>query len=122
MFQQDEFGRNGRIRLQLEPPMAVLVLAALQRISGAVDGDVQGRAASQGIGQSFYLLPDQAAHCNTFAAVNPDLMAPSIVAGKPVAVQSPAKIRFSKSVVAEGRRTCCVKVAANVALFSRSTR
>src|ERR1039458_7710525 len=40
----------------------------------------------------------------TLAAVRPDLMAPSIVAGKPVAVQSPAKTRLANGVLATGRR------------------
>jgi hypothetical protein len=46
--------------------MPVCVLAPQQRVLRAIDRRLQ---LGQGIGQSFYLLPDQAADCNARAAV-----------------------------------------------------
>ena len=45
-----------------------------------------------------------------------------MVAGKPVAVQSPASARFGQRVRAAGRRRSCSGVAAKVARFSFTTR
>src|SRR5262249_53309673 len=52
------------------------------------------------------------------AAVSPERMAPSIVAGNPVCVQSPARNRLEQAVLAPGRRWSCSGVAAKVARFS----
>ena len=52
------------------------------------------------------------------AAVSPDLTEPSIVAGSPVFVQSPAKITFFQGVFAFGLDFVDPAVCANVALFS----
>ena len=52
------------------------------------------------------------------AARSPERIAPSIVAGRPVAVQSPARKRLRQRVSAPGRRCCCAGVAAKVARFS----
>ena len=49
-------------------------------------------------------------------------MAPSMVAGNPVAVQSPASTRFATFVRAAGRNRSCAAVAANVARRSFTTR
>jgi len=56
------------------------------------------------------------------AAFLPDRTAPSIVAGRPVSVQSPARTRFRQGVRAGGRRRVCSGVWANVARFSLTTR
>ena len=52
------------------------------------------------------------------AAVVPERIAPSIVEGRPVAVQSPARTRFAWAVTAPGRRAASAGVAAKVARFS----
>src|SRR5215469_150332 len=56
------------------------------------------------------------------AAVKPERMAPSSVAGKPVSVQSPASARLRQRVRAPGRRATCSGVAAKVARRSRTIR
>src|SRR5262249_52278914 len=52
---------------------------------------------------------------STAAARLPERIAPSIVAGRPVAVQSPASARFLQRVAAGARAAFCAGVAANVA-------
>ncbi len=54
------------------------------------------------------------------AARFPDRTVPSMVAGNPVSVQSPARNRFFQAVTAPGRRAFCSGVASNVARRSRT--
>ena len=54
------------------------------------------------------------------AAVRPERIAPSMVAGRPVSVQSPASTRFANAVRAPGRRAASAGVAAKVARRSRT--
>src|SRR5207302_10608444 len=54
------------------------------------------------------------------AARLPERIAPSMVAGKPVFVQSPASRRLRQAVCAPGRRLSCAGVAAKVARRSRT--
>ena len=54
------------------------------------------------------------------AARFPDRTEPSMVAGNPVSVQSPARNRFLKAVLAPGRSAFCSGVASNVARRSRT--
>ena len=51
------------------------------------------------------------------AAVSPERSAPSMVAGSPVWVQSPARNRLRQWVLGPGRRASCAGVAAKVARF-----
>ncbi len=53
MFQQDVFGRDGCIRLQLEPPMAVGILSGLQGTGRAFDRVFQCLRARESIGGHF---------------------------------------------------------------------
>ncbi len=55
------------------------------------------------------------------AARLPERTALSIVAGRPVAVQSPARTRLRHAVTAAGRRAFCAGVAAKVARRSRTS-
>src|SRR5688572_26103650 len=64
----------------------------------------------------------QFAHAARAAAVKPERMAPSMVAGQPVSVQSPASTRLRQRVRALGRRSNWAGVAAKVARFSFTTR
>ncbi len=114
MFQQDVFGGDRRVGFELEQPMAVRVLAPGQRIGGGGNGAGQGFASGQGL----------AGHVSSSmsAARRPDLIAPSMVAGKRVAVQSPASARLASGVRVPGRRRSCSAVAAKVARFSLITR
>ena len=109
MLEQHVFGRDGRVRLKLEHPVPVGALMPPQRRAGAVDGVIHYFIAGRvryvarhhpgSVGASL-------GHCapSKFAAVRPDLMAPSMVAGNPVAVQSPARTRLASPVRACGRR------------------
>src|SRR5436189_2743253 len=54
------------------------------------------------------------------AARSPDRTDPSMVAGNPVAVQSPARNRFLYAVTGPGRSAFCSGVASNVARRSRT--
>ena len=54
------------------------------------------------------------------AAQLPDRIAPSMVAGRPVSVQSPASSRLRHFVAAPGRFASCAGEAANVARRSRT--
>ena len=56
------------------------------------------------------------------AAARPERMAPSMVAGSPVWVQSPANTRLRHAVAAPGRKAFCSGVAANVARRSLTIR
>ncbi len=69
MVEQDVFGRNRRVRLELEQPVPVGVLAAEQRVARPRDRGIE-------VGHSPAL--------RRFAAAKPERIAPSIVAGKPV--------------------------------------
>ena len=117
MLQQDVFRGDGGVGFQLEHPMAVRLLQANERCLGAFDGvtDLGVQRVQQG--KTLF----QAAR-RMLAAVRPDLIAPSIVAGNPVLVQSPARTRLGSFVRAAGRRRSCAAVAAKVARFSFTTR
>src|SRR5690606_23088822 len=56
------------------------------------------------------------------AARSPERIAPSMVAGRPVAVQSPARNRFDQRVAAGGRFAACSGVCAKVARRSLTMR
>ena len=87
------------IRFEFEHPMPVRPLPAQQRRPRAFHGTAQRFVAQIGrrycIGHSLKSMS---------AARRPDRIAPSIVAGKPVAVQSPARNSFAYCVRVLGRR------------------
>ena len=106
MPQQHIFGRDRRIRLEFETPMAVLVLTGEQRLRGArdvalerlrrrrdlrsVEGDVHvPTLMARRLGAS---APDP---IMIEAALYPERTAPSMVAGRPVWTQSPASTTFA---------------------------
>src|SRR5882762_9259340 len=111
LAQQDVLGRDRRVRLEFEDPVPVGPLLAHQRLRGTAD-----------IGLDRHQLVDCVVHRARAAAVSPDRSAPSIVAGSPVAVQSPARNRFAQRVRQGGRRASCAGVAAKVARFSLTMR
>src|SRR5262249_25200855 len=112
MLQQHVFRRDGRVRLGLEQPVPIGMLLACQCRAGTPDRIVQPFVWSGFAGQRYFVwhAGTQVAS-KTSAAARPDLMAPSIVAGNPVAVQSPASARFTRSVRGPGRNFSCAAVA-----------
>ncbi len=110
--QQDVFSRNGGVGLELEHPMSVAPLQCEQRVGCRVDAalDLRHRRLLIGghPGHDFAHLDRPMSS----AARLPDRMAPSIVAGKPVLVQSPASTRFRHAVSAPGRLAFSRGVAA----------
>src|SRR5215467_611927 len=115
---QDVFGRDGAVGLELEDPMTIRLLAVEQRLCRGLNVLFQSGIAAVGHYRYDYVhrwprLIASAARC-------PDRMALSIVAGKPVFVQSPASMRLFQAVRAPGRRASCSGVAAKVARRSRT--
>ena len=98
MSQQDVFGGNGAVGLELEAPFAVGLLAIEQRPRR------RGNAAIEiGTVRRHVDLRPRSPAMTTSAARLPDRTALSNVAGSPVAVQSPAITRLSHCVRAAGR-------------------
>ena len=114
LAQQDVLRRNRRIGLELEHPMPVGALLLDQRLY---------RTAYAGLE-----IVWRNVHCLVVmralsaAARSPERNAPSMVAGSPVSVQSPASKRLAHRVEGEGRRAFCAGVAAKVARFSLTIR
>src|SRR6185295_3692034 len=110
--EQDVFGRNGRIRLELEHPVPVALLMAMQRARCTCNAGLQGlrrrRCGSSGACDVLH----QPALMMCSAALSPEPIDPSMVDGSPVAVQSPARNRFFHSVTVPGRSASCSGVAA----------
>ena len=125
MLQQHVFGRDGGVGLQLEHPVPVRVLLPRQRrrrrasIASCSSVVRRGLGRQQGLARHARVLRRPS---STSAAVRPDLMAPSIVPGNPVAVQSPASTRLASAVRGPGRSRSCAAVAAKVARRSFTTR
>src|SRR5215813_5067824 len=120
--QQDVFRRNGCVRLQFEYPMSIGLLQGDERagchLDAVVDGGRRrGRFRLEGHAVHDLFNPNRPTRS---AARLPDRIAPSIVAGKPVFVQSPASRKFLQAVVAAGRLAFCPGVAAKVARRSRT--
>ena len=93
--QQNILGRNRRVGFEFEYPMPVIALLTYQCIGRAVDSAVD-------FAQVSFLdhLPANA----SLDATSPERSAPSIVAGSPVFVQSPARKRLIQDERAGGRR------------------
>ena len=123
VLQQHVFRRDRRVRLQLEQPVPVGVLLPRQSLARPRDRPMQCQTRRDLIGDNVSpgIARPQAAS-STSAAARPDLMAPSIVPGNPVAVQSPASTRLAMPVRAPGRSRSCSAVAAKVARRSFTTR
>src|SRR5262245_1910484 len=111
MLEQHVFGWDRRVGFELEHPMPVRLLAREQRVGGGFDRFVESGCVH---------ISDHYSRINKSAARLPDRMAPSIVAGRPVAVQSPASIRLFHCVAVPGRSVFCAGTAAKVARRSRT--
>ena len=102
MPQQHIFGRNGGVGFELEHPMAVGALAGEQRLRRFLDVRFEGVSSSGGasivsfvrLDGLFERVVDHGSFAIMSAARLPDRIAPSMVAGKPVSVQSPARTRL----------------------------
>ena len=97
--QQHVFGRNGGVGLKLEYPMPVRPLAREQGIGRGGDRVLKsGRRVRFAVGQMVQCVGHRAYRQFIVAikpaARSPDRIAPSMVAGRPVAVQSPASRRL----------------------------
>ena len=111
MPQQHIFGRNGGVGLELEHPMAVRLLPGEQRVACA-DRCASSSAAMSRASVGYaacvaFRVSSLASARRRSAARLPDRIAPSIVAGKPVSVQSPARTRLRHRVRAPGRWASC---------------
>src|SRR5208337_1680823 len=132
MAQKHIFRRDRRVGFELERPMAVFALPRMQRLRGSPD------AALHSVEEGLFLrkLGDKgharAAPVKAFgraaalsardAASRPDRTAPSIVAGRPVWTQSPARNTLLHCVREGARLASCAGVAAKVARFSLTIR
>ncbi len=95
--------------------------AAANASGGALDGAVDGVERRCGGESVEHGCPYADPWANAKpAAASPERSAPSIVAGRPVSVQSPARNRLRHCVRAGGRLASCSGVAAKVARFSRT--
>src|SRR5437660_5028993 len=130
MLEQHVFGRDGRVGFELEHPMTVGLLQSEQRSGGGRNVRLEPRVDRRrpsghltGCQCVFHrpIDPILACCCISWAARLPERIAPSMVAGRPVAVQSPASTRLSNRVTAAGRRGSCSGSAANVARRSLIT-
>ena len=108
VVEQHVFGRDGGVGLQLEHPVPVRPLQPQQAIAwrgprrpsrtSSVGGRVMGAASSMGGFSTGELWLSAKS-----AARKPERSAPSMVAGRPVSVQSPARKRLRQAVRASGR-------------------
>jgi len=109
MLEQHLLGRDRRIGLQLEHPMTVAALTVDQGLRCGGDWSCSSVGRSTGgngrAGKRFVHLGRCAFHdCMTKSAARvPERTALSIVAGRPVSVQSPASARLRHAVLTPGR-------------------
>src|SRR6185437_8942789 len=110
------FRRDRGVGFEFEHPMAVVALTVEQRTGRAADRGFDRRPVvlfdADLVHRRYYTGRSASAKS---AALWPDRTAPSIVAGRPVAVQSPARNRLGQAVFAGARLASCSGVAANVA-------
>src|SRR5512133_632576 len=92
--------RHGHVGLELADPVAVRVLELEQPLGRAFDRDVEAR-----LGGYAQAATSARAVVRARAAARPLRIAPSIVAGQPVAVHAPARVTFGRLVSGPGR--CC---------------
>src|SRR6266404_5674372 len=123
MTQQDVLGRDGRVRLQLEDPVPVVLLQPQQRVRSATNVAFDAVEASHAPNIGRVISHERALPARaSAAATSPERRAPSIVAGNPVSTQSPARNKFVQRVRAGGRMEFSVGVEAKVARFSFTMR
>ena len=125
MPQQHVFGRNSGVGLELEHPMAVgrcCANSASRRLFDALPRDsVRCGSAARAAPCVVRCIVFNHSSCAIMSAARlPDRIAPSMVAGSPVSVQSPARTRLLHLVAAPGRFASCAGVAAKVARRSRT--
>src|SRR5208282_589120 len=127
MPQQHVFGGNGRVGLELEHPVAVRPLLREQRLPCLLDvpfETIAERTRDRLLRRRLEGLFDGVFHHCNFAMISaarlPDRIAPSMVAGRPVSVQSPARMRLRHPVAGPGRLASCAGVAEKVARRSRT--
>src|SRR5271156_4427522 len=124
MPQQHVFGGNSGVGLKLEHPMAVGTLLRQQRtrrlLNALLENAIQCRRRHGPLRASFDRVFNHGRFPIVSAARLPDRIAPSMVAGRPVSVQSPARTRLLHLVATPGRFASCAGVAANVARRSRT--
>src|SRR4051794_25752896 len=127
--EQDVFGRDGAIRLELEDEVPIGPLHSKQGLGGAGNAMIQrgGTDPARGVLTRVKLQSSDIHHfipgaesalflpITRSAAELPERTAPSSVAGSPVCVQSPASTRFAQFVAAAGRLLSCSGVAEKVA-------
>ena len=112
--QQHIFRRDGGVGLELEQKMAVGVLPREQRLRRGIDMGIEVEsliarhrtviaASWRIIGGIFGAVINGVLAARSSAARLPERIAPSMVAGKPVSVQSPASKRLRQRVCAPGR-------------------
>src|ERR1700746_4005972 len=103
--QKDVFRRDGCVGLQFGHPMSVGLLQSDERAACRLDAVVDSGRRSGRFGLERNAVHDVSNidRPTRSAARLPDRMAPSMVAGKPVMVQSPASQRLRHAVVAAGR-------------------
>ena len=113
MHEHDIFGRDSRVGFQFKQPMAIIILALCEAVSRGLN---QRFKLTLKLNVCFFFYRNAHARtpmsnfvcnlsvlrrvftshlCAICAAVKPERMAPSIVAGRPVSVQSPARNRLS---------------------------
>ena len=118
MLQQHVFGRDGGVGLQLEHPVPVRLLAARAGRRGRAPPRRSSCAGSGASGVSVGTAGKPRAGSGAGETAlrrrrMPDLIAPSIVAGKPVAVQSPASDEIARPERGRsrgpGRRRSCAR-------------
>src|ERR1700722_952790 len=130
MPQQHIFGRDRRVGLELENPMAVGTLLRQQRLRAVLDlllERIEVYARRVRWFCSRWALFDHSVDHDCWdclamipAARLPERIAPSMVAGRPVSVQSPARTRLRRLVTAPGRLASWAGLAAKVARRSRT--
>ena len=118
--QQDVLGRDGRVGLQLEDPVAVVALLAQQRLRGAADVVARARRQALDVGHRARRVASAESECGRGLARAQRALDGRRQAGVgPVAGQEQVGPRGSR---AAGRRASCAGVAAKVARFSLTMR
>ncbi len=136
--EQDIFGGDRGVGLELEAPMAILSADGSRappqpprcepptgrRLSRFSAPARQNRTAppsnspSPRRARSLIAIMVHYPLIASHAALSPERIAPSMVAGRPVCTQSPARKRLRHFVFVSGRNKSCSGLAANVARFS----
>src|SRR5579885_2246366 len=116
MREQHVFGRDRCVSLELEYPMTVGALGRPQSRGCGLDACVERAFVTGQIDRVGHRSHEARA-----AARSPERMALSMVGGKEVAVQSPARKTLVHAVCGPGRSASCAGSVAMVARRSRTT-